>query len=70
MVVSPDVSVPILNKHLKGYVPDGRYLGIACKKFLAGIDQFTEVKVIHNGTVQYLRLYITNKFQGKPEGPT
>jgi hypothetical protein len=31
----------ILSKHLKGYVPDGRQLGIACNKFPGGIDQFT-----------------------------
>ncbi len=58
MAVSPENTVPILNKHLKGYVPDGRHVGIACNKFPGGIDQFTEVKVIHNGTLQYRRMDI------------
>ena len=31
--ITPSESVPILNKHLKGYVLDGRQLGIACNKF-------------------------------------
>ena len=51
MAVTPSESVPILCKHLKGYVTDGRQLGITCNKFLDGIGQFTEVKVIHNGTL-------------------
>ena len=55
MAVTPNESVPILNKHLKGYIPDGRQLGIASNEFPGGIDQFTEVKVIHIGTVQYMR---------------
>ena len=33
MAVTPSESMPILNKHLKGYVLDGRQLGIACNKF-------------------------------------
>ena len=49
--ITPDESVPLLNKHLKGYVPDGRQIGIACGKHPAGVDQFTEVKVIHSGTI-------------------
>jgi hypothetical protein len=52
MAISTVISVPILSKQLKGYVPDGRRLGIANNKFPAGIDQFTEVKVIHIGTAQ------------------
>ena len=48
-------NMPLLSKHLKGYVPDGRQTGIASSKHSAGIDQFTEVKVIHCGTVQYRR---------------
>jgi hypothetical protein len=43
--------MPLLNKHLKGYVPDGRKTRIANSKHPAGVDQFTEVKVIHGGTV-------------------
>ncbi len=55
MAVNPDQQVPILSKNLRGYVPDGHQTGIACGKFPAGLDQFTEVKVIHNGTVHYRR---------------
>ena len=51
MAIAPENTVPILNKNLMGYIPDGRQLGIACGKLPEGIDQFTEVKVIHNGTV-------------------
>ena len=56
--------MPILNKHLKGYVSDGRQLGIACNKFPGGIDQFTEVKVIHSGTLQYMRPDVRDDQQG------
>ena len=48
------LSVPLL-RNLKGYVPDGHQTGIACGKYPAGVNQFTEVKVIHSGTVQYRR---------------
>ena len=58
MAISSDFAVPILNKHLKGYVLDGRQLGIASNKFPAGIDQFTEVQVIHSGTIRYRRPYV------------
>ena len=51
--INPVTIVPLLSKNLEGYVPDGRQTGIANGKYPAGIDQFTEVKVIHNGTVQY-----------------
>ncbi len=46
-------SLPLLSKHLKGYVPDGRQINIDCNKFPAGNDQITETKVIHahNGTL-------------------
>ena len=64
MVITPSESVPILSKHLKGYVPNGRQLGIACNKFQDGIDQFTEVKVIHSGTVQYRRPDLRDDQQG------
>ena len=72
--ITLDDSLPLLNKHLKGYVPDGRETGIACGKQPAGVDQFTEVKVIHNGTIQYRRpevkdnlvgSTVVNKFQGQ-----
>ncbi len=51
--INPVVTVPFLSKTLKEYVPDGHQTGIACGKFPAGVNQFTEVKVIHSGTVQY-----------------
>ncbi len=47
--------MPILSKNLKGYVLDRHQTGIACGKYPAGVNQFTEVKVIHSGTVQYRR---------------
>ena len=62
MAFSPKNTVPIMKKHLRGYIPDGRQLGIACGKFTAGIDHFTEVPVIHSGTIQYRRL-------GVPDDP-
>ena len=74
MAISPQNTVPIMSKHLKGYVPDGRQLGIACNKFLSGIDQYTKVKVIHSGTAQYKRTDVqdnqtgaatANKFRGQ-----
>ncbi len=46
--ITPDDYVALLNKHLKGYVPDWRQTRIACGKHPAGVDQFTEVKIIHN----------------------
>jgi len=54
MSITPIESMPILIKHLKGYVPNVRQLGIACNKFPCGIDQFTEVKVLHNGALHYI----------------
>ncbi len=53
--INPSQPVPLLSKHLKGYVPDGRQTGIANAKYPAGVNQFTEVKVIHSGAVQYKR---------------
>ena len=47
--------VPLLSKHLKGYVPGGRHTRIECGKHPAEVDQFTEVKVMHIGTIQYKR---------------
>ena len=51
--ITPDEFVPLLNKHLKGYVPGGRKTSIAFGKYPAGVDKFTEVKITHNGTIQY-----------------
>ena len=56
--ISPARYMPLLRKHLKGYVPDGHQTGIACGKYPAGVNQFTEVKVIHSGAVQYMRLEV------------
>ena len=64
MVISSDFAVPILIKHMKGYVLDGLQLGISSQKFPAGIDQLTEVKVIHNGTVRYKRPDVKDNQQG------
>ncbi len=49
--INPDSAMPLLGKQLRGYVPDGRQTGFASIKRLTGVDQFTEVKVIHNGAV-------------------
>jgi hypothetical protein len=38
MAVSPENTVPIHSKHMKGYIPDGRRLGIPRGNFPAGID--------------------------------
>ena len=74
MAITPNELVLVMSKHLKRYVPDRRQLGIACNKVLGGIDQFTEFKVIHGGTVQYKRPNVqddhkgsvaVNKFQGQ-----
>ncbi len=64
MAVNTVQSVPLLSKNLRGYVPDGHQTGIACGKYPAGIDQFTEVKVIHSGTVQYSRTDVRDKSSG------
>ena len=64
MAVTTNDSVPILSKHLRGYVPDRRQLRIAGDKFPGGIDQLTENKVIHNGTVHSLRHGVRNEQQG------
>ena len=53
--INPTQYVPLLSRNLKGYVPDGHKIGIACGKYPAGVNQFTEVKVIHSGTLQYMR---------------
>ena len=75
--INPVMTVPLLSRSLKEYVPDGRQTGIANGKYPAGIDQFTEVKAIHSGTVQYDMPDVrdnpqgsatVNKFQGKVRG--
>ena len=43
--------VPLMSKHLKGYVLDGRHIGIDCNKFPAGVEQFTEIEVIYIGSL-------------------
>jgi hypothetical protein len=53
--ITPDDSVPLMSKHLMGYVLDGCQARIACGKHPAGGNHFTEVTGIHNGTVQYKR---------------
>jgi len=62
--IVPGEYVHLLSKHLKGYVPDGCQTEIACGKYLAGVDQFTEVKIIHNGTIQYKKLDVRNNLGG------
>jgi hypothetical protein len=56
--------VPLLSKNLRGYVPDGHQTGIANGKYLAGVNQFTEVKVIHSGTVKYNMTDVRDNPQG------
>jgi len=65
--ITPDESLPLLSKHLKGYVPDGRHTGIACGKHPAGVDQFTEGKIIHSITIQYNRPNVRNNHGGSAE---
>jgi hypothetical protein len=57
--------LPILtSKQLKGYVPNARHTGIATNKHPTGVDQFIEVKVIHNGCVQYGGPQVQNNHEG------
>ena len=62
--INPAQFVPLLSNHLKGYVTDGHQTGIACGKYPAGMNEFTEVKVVHSGTVQYTRLEVRDDAQG------
>ena len=66
--------MPLLSKNLKGYVPNGHQTGIANGEYPAGVNQITEIKVIHSGIVQYGRTdgkdnpqgsTAVDKFQGK-----
>jgi hypothetical protein len=56
--------LPLLSKHLKCYVHDGRQTGIACNNFPDGIDQIIETKVIHSGTVHYRSPSVRDNNQG------
>ncbi len=49
---------------MKGYAPDGMQTGINTAWYLARVDRFTEVMVIHNDTVQYNMLYVMDDSQG------
>jgi len=62
--INPAQYVPLLSRNLKGYVPDGHQTRIARGKYPAGVNQFTEVKVIHSGAVQYMRLEVRDGRQG------
>jgi len=62
--INPALSMPLLSRNLKGYVPDGHQTGIACGKYPAGVNQFTEVKVIHSGTMQYRSPDVRDDQQG------
>jgi hypothetical protein len=77
MAINPVQIVPLLSTNLRGYVPYGHQTGIANGKYPAGVNQFTEIKVIHRGTVQYNRTNVrddpqgsaaVDKFQGKVRG--
>jgi len=72
--VSNNGLLPLLSKHLKGYVPDGQQAGIACNKYPTCIDPFTKTKVIQSGMVHYKRPAVrdnnlgvaaVSKFQGQ-----
>ena len=64
MATTPNISMLFLSNHLKGYVPDGKQLGIAWNKFPCGINQVTEVKVNHNGKIRYKRPNVWDKHTG------
>jgi hypothetical protein len=64
-VVQQSSHVPLLmSKQLKGYVPHARHTGIATNKYRTGVDQLIEVKVIHNGCVQYGRPEVRDSQDG------
>jgi hypothetical protein len=64
MAINPALFVPLLSRNLKGYVPDGHQTGRACGKYPAGVNQFTEIKGIHSGTMQYKRPDVRDDHQG------
>ena len=45
-------------------MPDGHQIRMACGKYPAGVNQFTEVIVIHSGAVQYRRPKVRDDQQG------
>jgi hypothetical protein len=64
MAINLAETLPLLSKNLRGYVPDGHQTGIANRKYPAEVNQFTEIKVIHSGTVQYSRTGVRDNPQG------
>ena len=64
MAVPSNIDLPILITHLKGCIPYGRQTGIACNTIPAGNVHFTDIKVIHNGTVHHKRPYVRDNPQG------
>jgi hypothetical protein len=50
--ISNNGFLPLPSIYLKGNILVGRQSAIACNKFPAGIGQFTEIKVIHGGSVE------------------
>jgi len=64
MAINPAQYVPLLSRDRKGYVSDGHQIGMACGKYPAGANQFTEVKVIHSGSVHYRRPKARDDMQG------
>ena len=56
--------VPLLSRNVKGYVPDRHQTRIADGKYPAGVNQFTEVKVIHSGAVHHRRPEVRDDQQG------
>jgi hypothetical protein len=70
-------TVSLLRRNLREYVLDGHQTRIANGKYPAGVNKFTEVKIIHSGTVQYNRTNFrddpqgsaaVDKFQGRVRG--
>jgi hypothetical protein len=64
MAINPVENVLLLSKNLRGYVPYGHQTGIANSKYPTGVNQFTEIKVIHSGTVQYNKTDVRDNPQG------
>ena len=55
-----DSRMPFLtSKHFKGYVQDDKQICIATTRHPVGADRFTEVKVIHSGSVHHTRQEVT-----------
>ena len=62
--INQAMSVPLLSRNLKGYVPNRHQTGMACGKCPAGVNQFREAKVIHSGALQYRRPEARDDQQG------